>query len=121
MDQETFEILVDEAVASLPDDIKGWLDNVAIVVQDRPTPEQLENMGLRPGDILLGRYVGVPKTHRGITYGEMIPDKIIIFQRNVERLCRTPAQCREQVRKTVMHEIGHHFGLTDYDLRDAGV
>ncbi len=121
MDRETFEILVDEAVDSLPDDIKAWLDNVAIVVADQPTPDQLEGLGLRPGDLLLGRYVGVPKTHRGITYGETLPDKIVIFQRNVERFCRSPRECREQVRKTVLHEIGHHFGLADAELRDAGV
>jgi predicted Zn-dependent protease with MMP-like domain len=63
----------------------------------------------------------VPKTQRGFTYGEIVPDKIIIFQQPIERVCRTPAQIRDCVRKTVLHEIGHHFGLGEDALRDAGV
>lgn len=116
-----FEDLVAEALDSLPEEIQGWLDNVAVVVAERPTAEQLAQAGLRRGDLLFGLYVGVPKTERGFTYGETVPDQIVIFQRPIERICRTPAQIREQVRRTVLHEIGHHFGLDEYDLRVAGV
>jgi predicted Zn-dependent protease with MMP-like domain len=116
-----FEALVEEAVESLPDEIRGWLDNVAVVVSEWPTPEQLANAGLGPGGLLLGLYVGVPKTHRGFTYGEIVPDKILIFQGPIERVCRTPAQVREQVRRTVLHEIGHHFGMDEDQLWEAGV
>jgi predicted Zn-dependent protease with MMP-like domain len=118
--RETFETLVAEAVDSLPDEILDWLDNVAIVVGKQPTPRQLADAGLGPGDLLFGLYVGVPKTHRGFTYGEIVPDKIVIFQRPIERVCRTPAQVREQVRRTVLHEIGHHFGMDEGQLRAAG-
>jgi len=97
------------------------LDNVVVVVADRPSPEHLTQGGVRRGSLLLGLYVGVPKTHRGVTYGELLPDKIWIFQEPIEWLCRTPAQIRECVRKTVLHEIGHHLGLSDQELRDAGV
>lgn len=116
-----FEQLVDEALASLPDDVAGWLDNVAIVIAEWPSPEQLAQAGVPPGNLLFGLYAGVPKTHRGFTYGETIPDKIIIFRQPIQRTCRTPAQIRAQVRRTVLHEIGHHFGLDESQLRSAGV
>jgi predicted Zn-dependent protease with MMP-like domain len=118
---QVFEALVDEALNSLPDEIQVWLDNVAIVVAERPTPKQLAQVGLGPGDLLFGLYVGVPKTRRGFTYGEIVPDKILIFQRPIERVCRTPAQIGERVRQTVLHEIGHHFGMDEGQLRAAGV
>jgi predicted Zn-dependent protease with MMP-like domain len=121
LSREVFEILVDQALEGLPDEIQGWLDNVAVVVAERPTQEQLAQAGLRPGALLFGLYVGVPKTHRGFGYGEIVPDKIVIFQWPIERICRTPGQVREQVRKTVLHEIGHHFGMDEDQLRAAGV
>ncbi len=118
---EAFEALVDEALAGLPDEVKGWLDNIAIVVGDWPSPAQLASAGLRPGDLLFGLYVGVPRTKRGFTYGEIVPDKVVIFQRNIERVCHTREEVREQVRKTVLHEIGHHLGMDEGQLRAAGV
>ncbi len=121
MNRIAFEDLVAQAIDSLPDEVLGWLDNVAIVVGQWPTPAQLTESGLGPGDLLFGLYVGVPKTSRGFTYGETVPDKIIIFQGPIEQICRTPAQIREQVRRTVLHEIGHHFGLDEGHLRAAGV
>lgn len=121
MDRHLFEDLVDDAIDSLPDKILGWLDNVAVVVAERPTPQHLAQAGLKRGELLFGLYVGVPKIHRGATYGEIVPDKILIFQRPIERVCRSPQQVRECVRQTVLHEIGHHFGLDEQDLRDAGV
>ena len=92
IDRATFDQLVDEALESLPDEIAAWLDNVAIVVGEWPTPQQLDQAGLRPGQMLFGLYVGVPKTHRGFTYGESVPDKIVIFHsrnntRNYVRNC----------------------------------
>jgi predicted Zn-dependent protease with MMP-like domain len=119
--QEEFEALVDEALASLPDEVGGWLDNVAIVVGERPSPAQLASAGLRPGDLLFGLYVGVPRTKRGVTYGEIMPDKVVIFQGPIERACRTAVEVREQVRRTVLHEIGHHLGMDERQLRSAGV
>lgn len=119
--REYFEMLVAEALDSLPDEFLDWLDNVAIVVGERPTPQQLAQVGLGPGDLLFGLYVGVPKTQRGFTYGETVPDKVVIFQQPIEQVCRTPAQVRACVRKTVLHEIGHHFGMDENQLRAAGV
>ena len=121
MEQTEFEILVEEALESLPEEIQAWLDNVAIVVAERPTLEHRQQARLHRGQTLFGLYVGVPKTHRGFTYGEIVPDKILIFQRPIERFCRTPEGVRECVRQTVLHEIGHHLGMNETDLRKAGV
>jgi len=119
--QEQFEELVGEALDGLPDQIRNWLDNVAVIVAEAPTPDQLARAGLRPGAMLFGLYQGVPKTRRGVTYGETLPDKIVIFQRPIERLFRTREEVREQVRRTVLHEVGHHFGLDEEELDIAGV
>jgi predicted Zn-dependent protease with MMP-like domain len=119
--QEEFETLVAEALDDLPDDIREWMDNVAVIVAEEPTPDQLARAGVGPGSLLFGLYQGVPKTRRGVTYGEVLPDKILIFQRPIEHVCRTRQQVREQVHRTVLHEIGHHFGLDEDDLDEAGV
>ena len=120
LSREAFETLVDEAIDSLPDEVQRWLDNVAIVVADRPSPAQQERTGLGPGSLLFGLYEGVPKTKRGVTYGQVVPDKILIFQQPIEMVCRTPAQVRSQVRRTVLHEIGHHLGMGEDELEDSG-
>ena len=101
---EAFESLVAQLLDSLPDEIQSWLDNVAVVVAQRPTPEQLARARLASGDLPFGLYVGVPKTERRFTYGEIVPGKIVIFQRSIERACRTPAQVREQVRRSVLQD-----------------
>jgi predicted Zn-dependent protease with MMP-like domain len=121
MNHTSFEDLVDQAVASLPDEIQAWLDNVAIVVGEYPSPEQLASVGLGPGALLFGLYVGLPKTKRGFTYGETVPDKIVIFRQPILRVCHTSEQVRSEVRRTILHEIGHHFGLDEGQLRAAGV
>ena len=120
-DQEAFEAIVADALEGLPDEIHAWLDNVVIVVAEQPTQQHLAQARVRRSDLLLGLYVGVPKIHRGVTFGESLPDKIVIFQRPIEQLCRTPDEIRAQVRRTVLHEIGHHFGMEEGQLRDAGV
>ncbi len=121
MDQSEFEQLVSEALEGLPADIRGMLDNVEVTVADWPTARTLRDSGLRPGQLLFGLYQGVPKTKRTSHYGLVLPDKITIFRGPIERVCRTPSAIRAQVRKTVLHELAHHFGLDDGRLREIGV
>lgn len=117
---EEFEQLVAQALDDLPDAIHEQLSNVEVVVADWPTPAELRSVGMRPGQLLLGLYQGVPLTRRGAHYGLVLPDKITIFQGPIERVCRTREQVIRQVQHTVRHELAHHFGIDDDRLRELG-
>lgn len=120
MERERFEELVDIAVGSLPQEFLDRLDNVVILVADQPTALQLRKSRLRRGRLLLGLYEGVPQTERGASYGMVLPDKITIFKKAIELVCRTEEEVTEQVRATVLHEIAHHFGTSDARLNEMG-
>ncbi|MDI7275590.1 MAG: metallopeptidase family protein [Anaerolineae bacterium] len=109
-----------EALDALPEEIAARLENVEVVVEDRPTRQQLIRARLRRGHTLFGLYEGVPRTERTSHYGLVLPDKITIFQEPIETCCRSPQEIREQVRRTVVHEIAHHFGIDDRALREMG-
>jgi predicted Zn-dependent protease with MMP-like domain len=114
---ERFEQLVAEAIDSLPEELGEAMDNVEIVVEDEPPAEFLSGVG--PHHTLLGLYHGVPLTSRG-SYDGVLPDKISIYEGPITRLARTPDAIREQVRRTVIHEIAHHFGIDDDRLTELG-
>jgi predicted Zn-dependent protease with MMP-like domain len=118
MDTSEFEQLVAEVLDSLPDEIGRYLNNVEVVVTDAPTLSQLQQVGLGPMHTLLGLYEGIPLTRRTSGYGQVLPDCITIFQRPIEAICHTPAQIRAQVRRTVIHELAHHFGISDQRLHE---
>ena len=118
MDRASFERLVAEAIDSLPDDFKTRMNNVAVLVEDYPSSRD-ERRAAR-GRLLLGLYQGQPLTRRDSRYGMTFPDKITIYQGSIESICRTEAEILEQVRKTVLHEIAHHFGIDDSRLRELG-
>jgi predicted Zn-dependent protease with MMP-like domain len=120
MTQEEFEALVAEALADLPSDILERMDNVAVTVAYWPSRAQLTHAGVKAPHTLFGLYEGVPLTQRGASYGMVPPDRITLFQGPLEAACRTVAGIREQVRRTVIHEIGHHFGISEQRLRELG-
>ncbi|MFO8014686.1 MAG: metallopeptidase family protein [Phycisphaerae bacterium] len=129
MDPDRFQTLVDEAVASLPADLARRMENVDVVVAAAPSARLRREMGIRPGGTLLGAYRGVPQTRRTHAYGAVGPDQIVIFRGPVLAAARQAAEdgqggldeaIRGQVRRTVLHEIGHHFGLGEGDLRRLG-
>lgn len=102
-----FQVLVDEALAELPDDLRAAMSNVTVVVEDEP-PD---------GAPLLGLYQGVPLTQRSSRYGGVLPDKISIYRGPLERLSGgDSARLRRQVRRVVLHEVAHHFGISDERL-----
>jgi predicted Zn-dependent protease with MMP-like domain len=115
-----FEELVARAVDSLPPRFLAKLENVEVVVESEPTLEDLESTGIEPGRSLLGLYQGVPQTRRGTWYANMLPDRIVIYQRPIESRARSRPDIRKQIRITFMHEIGHHFGLGEDELSDVG-
>jgi predicted Zn-dependent protease with MMP-like domain len=120
LDREKFEWLVAKAVDSLPDEFHARLENIDVVVADRPTPDQLAALGRKRGESLLGLYEGVPLTKRGRHYGLVVPDKVTIFQKPIEAHCRNDAEIIAEIKRVVLHEIAHHFGISDARLRQLG-
>lgn len=119
MDSAAFEQLVVDTLESLPEQFQAYLDNVDVIVERRPSREQRRALGLRPWQSVYGMYDGVPLTER---FGDTLapPDAIIIFQEPLERDFRSSAELRDQVRRTVLHEIAHVFGISDDRLRELG-
>ena len=116
-----FEELVEEAVESIPEALWNAIDNLMVVVEDWPTRRHHDAVALEPGSLLLGLYEGVPLTKRSSHYGLVPPDKITIFRGPILRV--TPLDedaIRAQVRRTVLHEIAHHFGISDERLLEIG-
>ena len=117
MQQGEFEKLVEEAVADLPEEIRQKMKNVAITVDQNPTREQLGKIGVRQGDFLLGFYEGTPETAWGKGFGGNLPDKITIFQESIDRFAKTPEDIKKMVKNVVWHEIAHHFGFKEKEVR----
>jgi predicted Zn-dependent protease with MMP-like domain len=108
---EEFELLVDSALGTIPADLSRAMRNVAIFIEDESPPTGL---------VLFGLYEGIPLTERGQWYAGVQPDRITIFRMPILRYCRTRAEVVEQVAKTVVHEVGHHFGISDERLHELG-
>ncbi len=118
MERRRFEELVSEALESLPPRFAERLANIDVEVRDWPSPDEMRAAGVRPGRVLLGLYRGVPQTRRSHWYSMALPDRISIYQRPIERVCRSDDEVRERVRRTVLHEIAHHFGWSDPALAE---
>jgi len=120
MDSRQFERLVAKAIDSLPEEFRERLENVDIVVADWPTPQQLDSVDKKGRNSLLGLYEGIPLTRRSQGYGFVMPDKISIFQKPIEAVCRTDRQIITEIQRVVRHEIAHHFGISDERLDELG-
>jgi predicted Zn-dependent protease with MMP-like domain len=116
-----FERLVERALADLPPFFQERLYNVDIIIKRRPSREDLDFAELEPGETLYGFYHGVPLTDRGADYGLVLPDKITIFQEPLEMDFADDRSLTSEVRKTVLHEIAHHFGISDEELTEMGL
>ena len=113
MRRRDFDRCVRAAVDSLPPEFMQYLDNVLISVQDEPDPELLEETD---SDSLLGIYLGVPLTERSLDSPYEMPDQIILFQGPLEDFCETEEELIEEIRVTVVHEVGHFFGLDEDEI-----
>jgi len=118
LSDEEFREVVEEAIEALPDEFKSKLDNVDVVAEDYP-PAEVRRRTPR-GVLVLGLYQGVPQKRRTTGYGLVLPDKISLYKKNIETVCTSRDQVYRQIRKTLLHEIGHHFSLDDKELRDIG-
>lgn len=117
--RQEFEALVERAVAGLPDEFRRLLDNVAVMVEEEPSDEDLEEVGIDPADPerdeLFGLYHGVPLPDRDTSYSAL-PDRILIYRGPILRSCETRREVLREVRDTVLHELGHYYGLEEDEL-----
>lgn len=120
MTREYFEEIAQRAFDSLPEAFRGRVENVQIVVEDYPSSDALDRT--RAGKYsLLGLYQGVPLPHRGTSYGmyPVGPDKITLYQKNIEHVCQTDAEVEHRIVEVLFHEIGHYFGMNEEQIREA--
>jgi predicted Zn-dependent protease with MMP-like domain len=117
---ESFERLVDLALAGIPMPFRAALEEVAIVIEDEPSPWQREENGLAPDETLYGLYEGVPRTEWGADWA-VVPNKISLFRLPLEADFADPEDLKDEVRVTVIHELAHHLGIDDERLGELGV
>jgi len=118
MKREHFVKVVEETLDTLPEEFRSRIQNVAVLVEDLPPNQRSVKPGQR-GRLLLGIFHGVPTTKKSIFDLPSGPDHIVLYQKNIEAVCSSEAEVREQIRLTVIHELGHYFGMTEEQLSDV--
>jgi predicted Zn-dependent protease with MMP-like domain len=118
MSREEFERLVVEAVTLIPRRFRREMKNLALVVEDEPSPELLEEMEIVPPDSLYGLYQGTPLPERTWGFGNSLPDRITLFQRPIEEDCEDEDDVRAVIGETLIHEVGHYFGLSEEEIEE---
>jgi predicted Zn-dependent protease with MMP-like domain len=118
MTRERFTKLVEEALRDIPRSFRDAMKNVAVVVEDEPSEELLDEMEIPPEDTLFGLYQGTPLTERGWSYGNALPDRISIYQFPIEDACEDDEEIRTCVAETVIHEFGHYFGMSEEEIEE---
>jgi predicted Zn-dependent protease with MMP-like domain len=118
MTRGQFEARVADALAGLPARFRKAMANIAIIVEDEPSDDLLEEMEIEPPDTLFGLYQGTPLTERGWHYGNTLPDRILLFQGPHEREAEDQDDLVASIAETLIHEIGHYFGLSEEEIED---
>jgi predicted Zn-dependent protease with MMP-like domain len=119
MEREEFTKVVGEVLDNLPVEFRKRIRNVAVLVEDLPPPNQPPPRSGQAVRLLLGIFHGVPRTKKSTFDLSFGPDHIVLYQRNIEAVCTTEAEIREQIRRTVIHELGHYFGMDEEQLKDV--
>jgi predicted Zn-dependent protease with MMP-like domain len=121
MDRRKFKRLVEEALDTLPGEVRMRMVNVTVLIEDEPTAEQIEGAGLDPSrDLLFGLYEGTPLSEGGYDRGMVLPDRITLFYRPLAESFRGPVEIREEIRRTIVHEVAHFLGLDDDEIEGLG-
>jgi len=116
--RERFRQLVDEALQTIPVRFRDAMQNIAIVIEDEPSDEQLEEVEIEPPDTLLGLYQGIPLTERQWAHGNTLPDKITLFQGPIEDASEDEDDLVVAIGETLIHEVGHYFGLSEEEIEE---
>ena len=118
MTRAQFERLVAEAVTLIPKRFRREMKNLALVVEDEPSDELLDEMEIEPPDSLYGLYQGTPLPERSWAFGNALPDRITIFQRPIEEDCEDEDEIRAVIGETLIHEVGHYFGMSEEEIEE---
>ena len=118
MHRADFSRVVEDVLASLPKEFRSRIRNVAVLVEDLPPGQPPPRLG-RSKPLLLGIFHGIPTTKKSVFNLPAGPDHIVLYQQNIEAVCSSEAEIREQIRRTVIHELGHYFGLDEEQLEDV--
>ncbi|RPJ81197.1 MAG: metallopeptidase family protein, partial [Acidobacteria bacterium] len=118
MTREAFRRLVSEAIDTIPRRFQQHIANMAVIVEDEPPQELLDEMGIDPPDTLFGLYQGVPLTERSWAHGNALPDRIAIYQGPIEDWCQTDEDIVTEIGETLIHELGHYFGFGEDELEE---
>lgn len=118
MTREHFRKLVAEAIDTIPARFAREIKNVAIVIEDDPSDDLLDEMDMGPEDVLLGLYQGTPLTERRWDHGNALPDRITLFQRSIEEDCESEDEIVVAIGETLIHELGHYFGMSEEEIME---
>ena len=118
MTRAAFERLLVEAITLIPKRFRQEMKNLALVVEDEPSPELLDEMEIEPPDTLYGLYQGTPLPERTWAFGNQLPDRITVFQVPIEEDCQDEDEVRAVIGETLIHEVGHYFGLSEEEIQD---
>ena len=118
MTREHFQRLVVEAIALIPKRFRREMKNLALVVEDEPAPDLLAEMEIEPPDSLFGLYQGTPLPERTWAFGNNLPDRITLFQRPIEEDCEDEDEVRAVIGETLIHEVGHYFGMSEEEIEE---
>jgi predicted Zn-dependent protease with MMP-like domain len=118
MTREAFTAVVEEALREIPRRFRKAMRNVAVVIEDEPSDDILDEMEIDEGDTLFGLYQGTPLTQRGWGYGNSLPDRISIYQKPIEEACADEEEIRDCIAETVIHEFGHYFGMSEEEIEE---
>jgi len=120
LSKKDFDRVVKRAIRRIPEEIRRHLDNILISVQDRPSPELLEEMDMPPDEPLLGVFQGVPLTERTVTSPPLFPDTIVLFQEPLEAWAESMEELEKEIEITVVHEVAHFLGMSEEKLAELG-
>jgi len=118
--EEEFHKMMETALEVIPAAFKEKIENLAFISEPYPSENDLERLGMTGKYSLLGLYSGVPYTHRSTWYSNVTPDRIILFQRNIESFCSNREELIDKIKEVIIHEVAHYFGMDEDEVRNAG-
>ena len=120
LSSKAFDLAVREALDRIPEELLGYIEDVAILVEKEPSPEILEDLEVSEGETLFGAYFGTPHGERSVFDTQIEPDRIVIYKGPLEDFCETVEELIQEIEITVVHEVAHHFGINDEVLARYG-